>query len=235
MQKNILITGASRGLGLGLVTAYLEKGARVFACARKQNSSYYAELKTRFGDNLQLVEMDVSCSASVNQAAASIREMTGSLDILINNAGIHAEDSFLPIEEVNVDNCIEVYNVNTLGPLRVTKELLPLLEKGNIKVLANISSEAGSITNCRREKEFDYCMSKAALNMQSVILQNYLKAKGIKVLSIHPGWFRSDMGGPNAHLAVSEAAEGVMNAIENFGGSLDNPVYLDSTGKMIAY
>lgn len=235
MQKSVLVTGASRGLGNGIVVRYLEMGFRVFACARNTNSTKLIELKKKFDDHLQIIEMDISDTGSVVKAAAQVKALTDSLDILINDAGMHMEDSFKVLEEIQVDDCLEVYNVNTLGALRVTKEMLPLLEKGRTKTLVNISSEAGSITNCPRDKEFDYCMSKAALNMQTVILQNYLKSRNIKVLAIHPGWFRSDMGGPNAHLAVSEAAEGVVKIIDQFGSDLHNPVYIDYNGKTIAY
>ena len=235
MQKNILITGASRGLGNGLAVKYLEAGFRVFACVRDINSTKLNELKKIYGDHLQVIEMDISETISVEKAAVQIKAMTGSLDIIINNAGIHAEGSFNVLEEINVDDCLEVYNVNTLGALRVAKAFLDLLDKENRGILVNISSESGSMTNCFREKEFDYCMSKTALNMQSVLLQNYLKTRNIKVLAIHPGWFRSDMGGPNAHLAVSEAAEGVVAIIEKTGNDLNAPIFIDHTGNTMSY
>ena len=235
MQKKVLITGASRGLGNGLVVKFLENGFHVFACARKENNAMLYEMKKDFGEKLQLIRMDVSDTASVKKASEQVNAMTYSLDIIINNVGMHTDDSNEVLEGINVDNCLESYNVNTLGALRVTKELLPLLEKGNMKMLINISSEAGSITNCYREKEYAYCMSKAALNMQSVILQNYLKNRNIKVLAIHPGWFRSDMGGPNANLAITEAAEGVMNIIGKAEGDRDFPTYIEYTGKAIMY
>lgn len=76
------------------------------------------------------------------------------------------------------------------------------------KVIVNISSEAGSIGECWRDREFDYCMSKAALNMQSVLLQKYLKSEGIKVLAIHPGWMRTDMGGAEADISPDTSAGG---------------------------
>ena len=76
----------------------------------------------------------------------------------------------------------------------VIKNALPLLRKGRKKLIVNFSSEAGSIGTCGRQSEYSYCMSKAALNMASQILQNAVKAEGIKVLALHPGWFSSDMG-----------------------------------------
>ena len=235
MKKNVLITGASRGLGNDLAAIYLTRGFRVFACARGETNQKLSHLKDKFGDSIQIISMDISDTISVQNAAKHIKSLTDSLDIIINNAGMHADDSFKVLEEMNVDNCLETYNINTLGALRVIRELVNLLERGSMKALVNISSEAGSITNCQRDKEFDYCMSKAALNMQSVILQNYLKNKNIKVLAIHPGWFRSDMGGPNAHLAVSVAAEGVADRIEKSGGDLSGSVFVDYNGNALEY
>ena len=87
------------------------------------------------------------------------------------------------------------------------QQFLPLLEKSGLKLIINILSEAGSVADCRRENQFAYCMSKAALNMQSKILQNYLKPRGFKILAIHPGWIRTNMGGPQAPLPAEGAAE----------------------------
>lgn len=235
MKRNVLITGASRGLGHDMAAVYLAEGCRVLACARGGSSPKLAALKDKFGEDLQIIEMDIADSDSVLQAATQVKGHTDYLDIIINNAGIHADDSFKVLEDINVDNSLEVYNVNTLGALRVAQQFTALLGKGTAKILVNISSESGSITNCPREKEFDYCMSKAALNMQSVLLQNYLKIRGIKVLAVHPGWFRSDMGGPNAHLAVLEAAEGVVRLIDKFGSDLSGPVFVDYTGNEVKY
>jgi NAD(P)-dependent dehydrogenase (short-subunit alcohol dehydrogenase family) len=235
MKKNILITGASRGLGHDLAEVYLADGCRVFACARGKNSPKLEALKNQFGEDLQIIEMDIASSGSVQKAAVQVKALTDRLDIIVNNAGIHADDSFKVLEEINVDNCLEVYNVNALGALRVAQQFAALLEKGTVKALVNISSESGSIANCPREKEFDYCMSKAALNMESVLLQNYFKGKGIKVLAVHPGWFRSDMGGPNAHLAVREAAEGVAALIVKFGSDPAGPVFVDYKGNVMEF
>lgn len=235
MKNSILITGASRGLGYALVEKYLEKGFYVYACMRNIRNVGCEKLQEKYKDSLFLISIDVSNTDSVKKAAAHVKEMTDHLDVIINNAAVHAEDSFNVLEEVEVDHCLEVYNINTVGALRVTKEFLTLLENGNTKVLANISSESGSIGDCRREKEFDYCMSKAALNMQSVQLQNYLKPKDIKVLAIHPGWIKTDMGGPNAHYHASEAATYISDVIDRLHDELDGPVFVDNTGNKLSF
>ena len=125
---------------------------------------------------------------------------------------------------------IDVYQANAIGPLMVVKYALPLLRKGNKKLIVNFSSEAGSIGACGRTREYSYCMSKAALNMASRILQNALKEEDIKVLALHPGWFSSDMGGAEAPITPSEAAEEIVKLILNPPG-LDEPIFVDSNGE----
>lgn len=234
-MKNVLITGSSRGLGYALAEEYAANGFYVFACARDIKTDGLKRLKEKYKENISLIIMDVSHSESVERAAEQVKQMVTHLDIIINNAAVHSEDSFAELETVNIDNCIEVYNIDALGPLRVTKAFCSLLDHGELKVLANISSESGSISDCKREKEFDYCMSKAALNMESKLLQNYLIKRDIKVLAIHPGWIRSDMGGANADFSTNESAKNVLNIIDQYKDNLDGPVFVDYTGKALNY
>jgi NAD(P)-dependent dehydrogenase (short-subunit alcohol dehydrogenase family) len=234
-MKNVLITGASRGLGYSLAEGYAAQGFYVIACARDINSDHLQKFKAKYKDNVRLLNMDVSETDSVDQAAFQTEQTVAGLDILINNAAVHSDDSFAEIEKINVDHCLETFNINAVGALRVTKAFIRLLENGTSKELVNISSEAGSISNCQREKEFDYCMSKAALNMESKLLQNYLKGRNIKVLAIHPGWMRTDMGGPNADLSVNEAAANVIGIIDQYKDTLEGPVYVDYSGKPLNF
>lgn len=233
MNKNVLIAGASRGLGFSLTCQYLKNGFTVFACARNVESIKLVTLKSEFKDSLIIIQMDVSSSQSVKDAASHIKSYCTKLDIVINNAGVHCEDSFEMLENVNLDNALEVYNINSIGALRVAKEFLGFLENGEDKILVNISSEAGSIGSCNRAKEFDYCMSKAALNMGSKILQNYIKEKGIKVLAVQPGWMRTDMGGTSADIDPNEAAECILKLVEDNKHNLESPVFVDRFGEAL--
>jgi NAD(P)-dependent dehydrogenase (short-subunit alcohol dehydrogenase family) len=117
--------------------------------------------------------------------------------------------------------------------LRVAKHFLALLRKGNRKLLVNVSSEAGSIGDCRRKTEYAYCMSKSALNMGSKLLQNHLQADGIKVVALHPGWFNSSGKGP-APISAEEAAVKVLATILK-SHTLDGPMYLDPEGKELPW
>jgi NAD(P)-dependent dehydrogenase (short-subunit alcohol dehydrogenase family) len=232
MSKKVVITGANKGLGLALTRLYLEKGCEVYSGIRNNPSEALSSLKQEYKEKLNIINMDVSKDESVNKAAEEIRSLTDSIDILINNAAIlYDEYSQLPLEEANTEIALETFNVNTLGALRVNKALLALVKAGKNKVIANISSEAGSIGENWRDNMYDYCMSKAALNMQSAILQKYVEPYGVKVLALHPGWMITDMGGSDAAIKPEVAAQGIAKLIEEYEGKLDDIMYMDYTGK----
>jgi NAD(P)-dependent dehydrogenase (short-subunit alcohol dehydrogenase family) len=102
------------------------------------------------------------------------------------------------------------------------------------RLIVNISSEAGSIGDCGRKDDFLYCMSKSALNMQTMILKNLLSPRGFELLAIHPGWLRTDMGGPNAALDPREAAEGIFELTTQPRQS-GSKTYIDHRGKPIQW
>jgi len=230
-MKSVLITGANVGLGLSLSKIYLKNNFLVFA-GYVENMDNLTKLKKENEDNLYLVQMDVSSLDMIKKAFSLVKTKTESIDILINNAGIHPEKSNNELEELDFEDFHYTIDVNTFGPLKVIQQLLPLLKKGSKKMIINISSEAGSIKNCQRDREYIYCISKAALNMESRILQNYLGEKGFKILAVHPGWLQTKMGGPDAVISPFESANNIFNLSMKSWGKND-PVYLDHYGNVI--
>jgi NAD(P)-dependent dehydrogenase (short-subunit alcohol dehydrogenase family) len=232
MIKTVFITGADKGLGFSLTQRFLAEGIRVFAGQYEPGSRLSALAAP---EKLTLVPLDVTQMDSVREAARRVAELAPALDVLINNAGVMLETR-TPLLELDLTRLplMETLDVNTFGPLRVVQQFLPLLEKGERKLILNISSEAGSIADCWRESEFAYSMSKAALNMQSRILQNYLKPRGFKVLAVHPGWMRTDMGGAEADIHADEAAEGIFNlAAQDWDP--DDEIYMDYHGQPLRW
>ena len=226
MIKAVFITGADKGLGFSLVQQFLRVGVRVFAGQYHANSDLFGLAKS-FPQALIPIPLDVTQLDSVSQAAGTVAKLVPALDILINNAGVMLEKR-TPLLELDLARLplFETLDVNAFGPLRMVQQFLPLLEKGEHKLILNISSEAGSIAECWRESEFAYSMSKAALNMQSKILQNYLKPRGFKILAVHPGWMRTDMGGADADINADEAAEGIFKlAVKKWNP--DDEIYMD--------
>jgi len=207
-RPSVYITGTDRGLGLGLATVFLRAGYLVFAGYYGLDEAGLKELQAECPDRLVMVPLDVSRDDSVRAAADLIAGQTDRLDLLINNAAILLDQNATILDELNYENMLAMYNVNTLGPLRVSVSVLNLLRNGEGKRIVNISSEAGSMTarvNRGQTTRYGYCGSKAALNVQSILMQNHVSEFGIRVWLIEPGWVRTFLsGGPKCTLAPNE-------------------------------
>ena len=229
-MKTVLITGAAGGLGVSLVREYLSRGYRVFGTDKESRPETEKLLAGAAGDYL-FTEADVTDPDSVSQLAQQVGSETGSLDILINAAGIIRPESEYLIEDFDIEGSKAVFDVNALGPLRITKAFLGHLRRGEEKLLINISSEAGSMTShADYINRYDYCMSKAALNIQSVILQRYLKPEGIRVVLFNPGWMHTPMGGPDAPVDPDDSARGIADTAESLRHRPDSYMYWNYNG-----
>jgi NAD(P)-dependent dehydrogenase (short-subunit alcohol dehydrogenase family) len=225
---NAYITGTDRGLGLALADKFLEAGFQVFAGKYGIDNTGLEALQRRFGAQLEIVPLDVGSDRSAAEAARLITQKTSSLDLLINNAAIYGDASGNITGSLDFEDMLRVYNVNALGPLRVTHSVLPLLQQGEMKRILNISSEAGSLaTRLRRgeKRRYAYCASNAALNMQSIILQNHVAEFGLRVTLIEPGVLRTYLAtGKKSTAALTEpevAAEKLLEFVRR-----DPPDYL---------
>jgi NAD(P)-dependent dehydrogenase (short-subunit alcohol dehydrogenase family) len=225
---SVLITGANRGLGKRLAERFASEGWLVFAGQRRLAASSTPAVD--MSDRVTLLGVDVRDGASVVRAAKLVSERTRGLDVLINNAAINPHPEYeAPLGELDLDAIQLTIDVNALGPLRVTQAFLPLLERGDRKVVVNVSSEAGSLQHSWRDRAYGYCMSKAALNMQTTILDRALKSRGIGAIALHPGWMRTDMGGPDAALDAGESADGMYRVINGY--SAETPRFVQHDGQ----
>ncbi len=200
----VLITGASRGLGRAMAQQYAAAGWRVIACGRGPSA----------GDGIVQETLDVADPVSILDLARRLDGMP--IDMLINNAGIRGDTGGL--QTLATDDFLEVMRINTLGPLLVTRALLPNLLSSQRKIVANISSRAGSIAEGTLDDDdgdYAYRCSKAALNMATVKLAQDLRADGVTVLSLHPGWVKTDMGGDEAVVPVADSASGLRRIIDS--------------------
>jgi NAD(P)-dependent dehydrogenase (short-subunit alcohol dehydrogenase family) len=166
---------------------------------------------------------DVRDASAIGKIAEDFSKNGHTIDILINNAAVNLEPEKPDLDHLDVEAIQETFHVNSIAPLVVIQHFLAYTRT----LIVNISSEAGSIENCWRDREYAYCMSKAALNMASKILQNRLKGENIKVLAIHPQWFTSDMGGPEAPISPEQSAVDVIRTILK-DWKLEDPIYVDS-------
>jgi NAD(P)-dependent dehydrogenase (short-subunit alcohol dehydrogenase family) len=205
-----LVTGADRGLGFALAANLLEKGWRVFAGQYMPEWPDLSALAGAYPDRLTALPLDVADLNSVRAAARTVAETTDHIDLVLNNAGVISPTITHPIQEAqDYDEMHRMYDVNAVGPLRVIDAFLSLIAAGDMKRLAFVSSESGSINRCERDAWYGYNMSKTALNMAVSMLFNKLRPDGYSFRVYHPGWIRSYMGGaknPKADLEPEEAA-----------------------------
>jgi NAD(P)-dependent dehydrogenase (short-subunit alcohol dehydrogenase family) len=180
MKQTVVITGANRGIGLELAREYLRRDCEVIGLCRQSSP----ELD---GSEVRVIDgVDVTDPASVQKAAKILRGVT--IHILINNAGIFEDDALGKLDYIEIQRQLEV---NALGPLRMTEALLSQLDKGS--KIALITSRMGSIGDNGSGGYYGYRMSKAALNAAGMSLARDLRARGIAVAILHPGFVQTRM------------------------------------------
>ncbi len=207
MNRNIVITGANRGIGLALAKHYQQAGDNVFAVCRQGNGAL-SDLGVKVVDAI-----DVGNPADVAKLAETLRG-TG-IDILINNAGAGGRQE---LGSIDYDSVINLFNVNALGPLRVTEALISQLAEGG--KVALITSRMGSIADNTSGGTYGYRMSKTALNAAGKSLAIDLRAQGIAVAILHPGYVQTDMTGGGGDINPEVSAERMAQRIEEL--NIDN-------------
>ncbi|WP_054308291.1 SDR family oxidoreductase [Mesorhizobium sp. 1M-11] len=217
--KTVLVTGAGRGLGHELARQYARGGWQVIACGRGFPAG-------GFESAVEFQPLDVADPASVSALATRLAGRP--LDVLVNNAGVRSPVPGL--DRLRPDEFHDVLRINTLGPILLTRALRANLRLGGDPVVANIASRAGSMAEGLLDDDDDdyaYRCSKAALNMVTVQLARDLQPDGITVLSLHPGWVKTDMGGEEAVLSVEESARALRTIIV--------AAKLEQTGTFLAF
>ncbi|HYE03387.1 MAG TPA: SDR family oxidoreductase [Phycisphaerales bacterium] len=212
-----LVTGASRGIGLELASRLHAGGWRVLATARAPGRP------DGLRDIAEVIRLDVADDASVADLG---RQLGGvSLDLLVNNAGVSSPGKRLA--DLDGPELARVFRVNAIAPLLVTRAALPALRAGGRKQIVNISSQLGSIAGNTGGSSYAYRGSKAALNMLTVCMAHELRPEGFTAVTMHPGWVRTDMGGPEAPLTPAQSARSMLEVLERLTPS--------DTGRFLNY
>ena len=204
--RTVLITGANRGLGFEFARQYSAAGWKVIGTARKPATA--TDLKDL---GVRVLQLDVADAQSVAAMAAALADEP--IDLLINNAGMANRDG-MDFETMDFDAVERVLAVNTIGPMRVTRALLPNLRAGKGKQIVHITSGLGSIEENTGGGYYGYRESKAALNMFNRSLAWNYKDEGFTSVVMSPGWVRTDMGGPEANLSPEESITGMKKVID---------------------
>jgi NAD(P)-dependent dehydrogenase (short-subunit alcohol dehydrogenase family) len=215
-----LVTGASRGLGAEFVRQLRERGDAVYAAVRDPDAAGDA---ARAGATVVRLDVD-----EPRTFAAFARGLDGAIDVLVNNAGIAAgDDSIRSLDPAVMER---VLRTNVAGPALLTRALLPLLARGRRKTIANVSSSLGSLASTTGGFSYAYCASKAALNMLTVLMHRELTGDGYTVVSLDPGWNRTDMGGSAAPLDPRDTVRGMIALLERLGPA-DSGTFVGWDGK----
>lgn len=218
-MPTVLITGANRGLGLGLASSYAADGWQVLACCRAPaQADELRSLADRHPGRLSLHELDVADHGQVDALAA---ELDGRpIDILVNNAGTigprdpgHENLHRQFFGTLDYDAWMYVFRVNTFGPVKMAEALLENLLAGEQKKIVNLSSTIGSLVE-ENIPVFAYSTSKTALNKAMRLLAVQLKEQGIAVGIFCPGHVKTDLGGDGAVLEVDESIAGLRRIID---------------------
>jgi NAD(P)-dependent dehydrogenase (short-subunit alcohol dehydrogenase family) len=201
-MATIVITGANRGIGLELAKQCQARGDHVIAAVREA-SDELSSAGVEIHDGI-----DVTDDASVDGFAASLKGRE--IDVLISNAGILlAREN---IEDLNWDGIRQQFEVNTLGPMRISRALLPNMKDGG--KIAIVSSRVGSIADNDSGGRYGYRISKCAVNMAGVCLAHDLRDRGIAVVLLHPGYVRTGLTDMNGNIEPDESARGLIALID---------------------
>ncbi|KAF2197873.1 short-chain dehydrogenase-like protein [Delitschia confertaspora ATCC 74209] len=211
-----LITGSSRGLGLALASIFASKPdvSKVFAAARSQSDGIKTLIANSNG-KVEFVQLDVTSQESAKKAAAQVEQSLAGkgLDVLINNAGCMP---YTPDGIETMNDLDETFKINVTSVHYVTAAFLPLLKKGSLKKVANISTTLGSISKATTYSVFPvpaYKVSKTALNMLTVQYSLSFAKEGFTFVAVSPGWVQTDLGGPSADLTIEQGSNAVSDIV----------------------
>jgi len=228
--KTALIIGASRGLGLGLATELASRGWNVIGTARRPANA--AKLQALAAANSGKVEIEaIDVDREVDLDALEKKLARRRLHLLFLNAGISGPQGRAAAQATR-EEVAEILWTNALAPIRIAERLLPqVVEGGTVAFMSSVLGSVGLNTSGGYDL---YRISKASLNMLTrSFAAAHAQRSGVTVLSLHPGWVRTDMGGSEAPLGIEESVRGLANVLESRHGR--DHFYLDYQGQKLPW
>ena len=221
-MSTTLITGTNRGIGLEFTKQYAEAGWNVLACCRHPESADKLNALAAQHSNITIYPLDVANFRQVDALAEQLNNVT--IDVLINNAGVYPSDG---LSDKEIEDWLNGFKINSIAPLKMATAFTPHIAKSELKKLATLSSKMGSIDDNTSGGSYMYRTTKTAVNMVMKSLSIDLEPSGIAVVTLHPGWVETDMGGSNALINAETSVKGLRKVIDKLS--------LANTGKFIAY
>lgn len=232
-RRNVLVTGANRGLGLEYCRQLLDRGDHVVATARRPAQAHELNrLVAEHPGRLHVLPLDVADPKSEVEIARELPLVLGEerLQLLINNAGLlHSGERWPNVPAANFEDS---FRTNAMGPFLLTQALAPVLADG--ATVVNMSSQLGSIERTTAFSTPTYCVTKAALNMVTRLLSAALLERDITVVALHPGWVQTDMGGAQAPLQAPQSVQGLLRVIDGLRRA-DTGRFLDWQGEALPW
>ena len=206
-MRNIVITGANRGIGLGFVQYYLAQGDHVWAGYRGNSASLSALNNAR----CHPLQWDVSQTLPENELAI----LPDEIHLLVNNAGIYgSKDGGQNLQQISRDEMLNVFHINAVTPILVVQTLLSRLQKGHATI-ANMSSKMGSVTDNSSGGAYAYRAAKSALCNITKSMAIDLQKDQVNVISLHPGWVQTDMTSQTGLIDIETSVAGLTSVIDN--------------------
>jgi len=224
-MATVLITGANRGLGLEFCHQYAINGWDVIACCRQPEQASGLGQLAQQSPTIQIEALDV---ADFNQIDLLSQKLSNRcIDVLINNAGVYEDKQSYGFGQLDYQAWSHSLIINTQAPLKMAEAFLPQIKCSDKKLIVSISSLMGSIADNDSGGSILYRSSKAALNAAMKSLAIGLKDQSVGVLIFHPGWVKTDMGGPNGLINAEQSVAGMCALIKNFS--------FDQSGSFVKY
>lgn len=213
MSRRIVVTGAGRGIGLGIAKKLIAEGNEVWGTARRPEAATDLAEAGAAG----ILTLDIGDTGSIEAFGLDLSTQVDSIDLLINNAGMTSLDLGVdrraqgPLQTTK-EVVLRQIEVNAVGPMLVTQAVRPLLVNGSDPMVLNISSQLGSmVVGAQMPFDVGYNSSKSVMNMVTVMSST--ADPDVTYVAMHPGWVQSDMGGPKAAISVEESADGIVTTL----------------------
>lgn len=225
-MKTLLITGVNRGIGLEFCRQYVADGWRVLACCRlPEKADEFNKLAARYPELIKVHALDVADHVEIERLAQVLADE--SIDILINNAGIYPDSDKGGFGHTDYAEWLQAFRVNTMAPLKMAETFAAQIARSKHKTIVTITSMMGSIADNGSGGSYIYRSSKAAVNMVVKSLSIDLKPLAIIAVVFHPGWVKTDMGGPNALISTEQSVSGIRKITGN--------LTIDDSGTFFGY
>ncbi len=230
-DSTILITGANRGIGLALTEQFAADGWQVLACCRNPAAAEQLQALSDQNRSVEIHGLDVTDYHQMSVLAGQLANRP--IDILLSNAGIYGSKG-VGFGKVDAQEWRRVLEVNTIAPMMLAQAFVEQVAASRQKVVAVISSKVGSIADNSSGGSYVYRSSKTGVNQVVKCLSIDLAGRDISVLSLHPGWVKTDMGGPNAEIGTDESVSG-LKAILMSAGLAQSGQFIEYDGNSIPW